>query len=123
MGTRTHSTTHLRRKDGGVVAVESALERATKLLLSGDGPGALRVLRPALRRYPESGELEARCGDALYLEERLAQAREAYRRASWTRRLTSFKPSRKWRGPICAEKRWAESRRLFREALREGTWR
>jgi protein O-GlcNAc transferase len=81
MGTRTHSTTHLRRKDGVVVAVESALERATKLLLSGDGPGALRVLRPALRRYPESGELAARCGDALYLEERLAQAREAYRRA------------------------------------------
>jgi protein O-GlcNAc transferase len=61
--------------------MERAIERSTKLLLRGDGRGALQVLRPALLKYPGSGELRARCGDALYLEERLAQAREAYRRA------------------------------------------
>jgi protein O-GlcNAc transferase len=62
------------------VTVESAIERATKLLLRGDGLGALRVLLPALRKFPASGELQARCGDALYLEERLTSAREAYQR-------------------------------------------
>ena len=84
MRRRTDSAALVRRNTGagGVSGiVERAIERATKLLLRGDGQGALRVLRPALRKFPGSGELQARRGDALYLEERLEQAREAYRRA------------------------------------------
>jgi predicted O-linked N-acetylglucosamine transferase (SPINDLY family) len=84
MRARTYRTGRERVKDGTddvPVAVERAIARATKLLLHGDGRGARRVLRPALRRYPDSGELQARCGDALYLQERLTQAREAYQRA------------------------------------------
>jgi protein O-GlcNAc transferase len=85
--------------DGVAMAVERAIEQATKLLLGGDGQGALRVLRPALRKFPGSGELHARCGDALYLQERLTQARKAYRRAL-SLDATIFQA---WYGLGCAE--------------------
>jgi protein O-GlcNAc transferase len=57
------------------------IERATQLLLRGDGRGALRLLGPALRKYPDSWQLHTRRGDAFYLQQRLAEAREAYQRA------------------------------------------
>lgn len=84
MRTWTQSTTLSPRKHGAAhrpPAIGPVLERATQLLLRGDGRGALRVLRPALRSHPDSAELHARQGDALYLQQHLAEAREAYQRA------------------------------------------
>ena len=84
MRTRTHSRTHSRTKDSAdrsLAAIGSVIHGATQRLLRGDGLGALELLRPALRKFPGSGPLHARHGDALYLETRLAQARRAYQHA------------------------------------------
>jgi protein O-GlcNAc transferase len=84
MQTRTHRTRRPRRKDGadhGPTAIGRAIQRATRLLLGGDGLRALRGLRGTLKKYPDCGQLHARHGDALYLAARLAQARDAYQRA------------------------------------------
>ncbi|HKS82571.1 MAG TPA: tetratricopeptide repeat protein [Candidatus Acidoferrales bacterium] len=59
----------------------TAIERATRLLLRGEHERAREILGAAVERDPRNGALQARTGDALYQGERVAEAREAYRRA------------------------------------------
>jgi protein O-GlcNAc transferase len=65
-------------RGGGARAV---IERASALLLRGDGGAARRLLEPAVLRYPENAEIMTRYGDALYLVEHVTEAQEAYKRA------------------------------------------
>ena len=60
--------------------VRTVIERASELLLQGNGSAALRLLEPAVLRYPEDAEIVTRYGDALYTLERVTEAREAYKR-------------------------------------------
>lgn len=80
MRTRTRGAAKLQSKRQ-VDGARRVIERASALLLHGSGPAALRLLEPVLRRYPENGEVVTRYGDALYLVESVAEAREAYQRA------------------------------------------
>ncbi|MFZ3329929.1 MAG: tetratricopeptide repeat protein [Candidatus Acidiferrales bacterium] len=75
---RRTSTARGEHRAGGARAV---IERASALLLRGNGSAALRLLEPAVLRYPEDAEIVTRCGDALYLLEHVTEAREAYKRS------------------------------------------
>jgi protein O-GlcNAc transferase len=75
---RRTSTARGERRARGARAV---IGRASALLLRGNGSAALRLLEPAVLRYPEDAEIVTRYGDALYLSEHVTEAQEAYRRA------------------------------------------
>ena len=57
------------------------IREATRLLLRGECERARRILARAIKSAPENAALLTRLGDALYGAERVAEAREAYRRA------------------------------------------
>jgi predicted O-linked N-acetylglucosamine transferase (SPINDLY family) len=54
---------------------------AGELLLRAKSREALRILRPALLRHPKNSQILTRYADALYLEKRISEARDAYEQA------------------------------------------
>jgi protein O-GlcNAc transferase len=75
------------------------LEQSTKLLLRGEHARALAILSVAAAEHPDNAAVVTRHGDALYLSGRVAEAREAYRRACVLDE-TEFQA---WYGRGCAE--------------------
>jgi protein O-GlcNAc transferase len=61
--------------------LRKVLEKTTALLLRGAHQNALEILRPAILQCCENAALVTRYADALYLGGRIAEAKDAYRRA------------------------------------------
>ena len=115
MPRKTHPRRRSTRKSSAV-RLREVLDRSTELLLRGAHTKALKILSAAIVQYPGNAAIVTRHADALYLGGRIAEARDAYRRAC-ALDDTEFQA---WYGCGCAEfscEAYAPAIACFRRAL------
>lgn len=78
---RRKSKRGLKRRVNSETRPLRVTREATRLLLRGKHERALKILHAAITEHPDNAALQTRAADALYCAERVAEARDAYRRA------------------------------------------